>query len=166
MAPEQILGMQLDGRADLYALGCVAWWLFTGKEVFSRDGGEAKLLHEHIHDPVPPLAATAPGWFPPELEELLRACLAKDANQRPASARELGARLRAIAIPAEYAWTDARAVAWWRDYRAPVPAPNVPSGEVQVIMPGRSTVERPLDATSASAFDATIVGQSPERSST
>jgi serine/threonine protein kinase len=145
MPPEQILGMPLDGRADLYALGCVAWWLVTGNEVFVRDA-EAKLLHRHIYDPVPSLAAVAPGWIPPELETIIAACLAKDANDRPANARELGARLAAIHIPDEYAWTVGRARAWWGDYRAPQPVPNVPSAEVQVIMPG------------ASAFDATIAG--------
>ena len=40
--------------------------------------------------------------------------------------------------PDEYAWTLGRARAWWSDYRAPQPAPNVPSAEVQVIMPGAS----------------------------
>ena len=145
MSPEQILGMPLDGRADLYALGCVAWWLLTGSEVFARDV-EAKLLHKHIYDTVPVLAAAAPGWIPRELEDVIAACLAKDANARPATARELGAQLAAIAIPDEHAWTVARARAWWSDYRAPQPAPNVPSAEVQVIMPG------------ASAFEPTIMG--------
>ena len=146
MAPEQILGMALDGRADLYALGCVAWWLLTGGEVFPREA-EAKLLHRHIYDPVPSLAAAAPGWIPAELETIIAACLAKDANARPANARELGAQLAAIQIPAEHAWTAARARAWWSNYRAPQPMPNVPAGEVQVIMPG------------ASAFDPTVTRQ-------
>jgi len=137
MAPEQILGMQLDGRADLYALGCVAWWLLTGREVFEREA-EAKLLHKHIYERAPSLAAAAPGWIPAELEAIIAACLAKDANDRPANARELGARLAAIRIPDEHAWTAARARAWWSDYRAPQPVPNVPSAEVQVIMPGPS----------------------------
>src|SRR5262249_41770569 len=53
MAPEQILGTQLDGRADLYSLGCVAWWLLTGREVFSREAGEAKVLHKHMYEPLP-----------------------------------------------------------------------------------------------------------------
>jgi len=154
MSPEQILGMALDGRADLYALGCVAWWLLTGKEVFARDGGEAKLLHRHITDPVPALATMATAWFPPALA----ACLAKDPDARPPNARELGKLLRAIEVPDEYAWTEGRAHAWWTAYRAPQPAPNVPAGEVQVIMPGRTTNDRPLDATGASAFDVTIHG--------
>jgi hypothetical protein len=146
MSPEQILGMQLDGRADLYALGCVAWWLLTGHEVFPREA-EAKLLHKHIYDPVPSLASQMTTWCPPELEALIASCLAKDVNERPVNARKLGTALGAIQIPAEHAWTPARAFAWWREYHAPVPAPNVPSAEVQVIVPVRS------------AFDATIANQ-------
>jgi serine/threonine protein kinase len=145
MSPEQILGMPLDGRTDLYALGCVAWWLLTGGEVFAREA-EAKLLHKHIYDPVPALVTVVRGWVPAELEALIIACLAKDANDRPATARELGTKLAAIEIPGEHAWTAARARAWWSDYRAPLPVPNVPSAEVQVIMPG------------ASFFDVTIAG--------
>jgi eukaryotic-like serine/threonine-protein kinase len=57
MAPEQIFGMQLDGRADLYALGCCAWWLLAGGEVFDRRGAEGKILHKHVHEPVPSLRA-------------------------------------------------------------------------------------------------------------
>jgi serine/threonine protein kinase len=160
MAPEQILGMQLDGRADLYALGCVAWWLLCGKEVFARDVGEAKLLHRHVYEEVPPLASVMTTWFPPELEAVIRACLAKDPDHRPRTARELGAMLRDIPIPGEYAWTNARAIAWWQGYRAPAPVPNVPSGEIQVIMPGRSTSDRPIDATGGKAFDVTVIGKS------
>ncbi|CAN5682437.1 hypothetical protein BH11MYX1_BH11MYX1_08240 [soil metagenome] len=160
MAPEQILGMHLDGRADLYALGCVAWWLLSGKEVFARDVGEAKLLHRHIYEEVPPLASAMTTWFPPELEAVIRGCLAKDSNQRPPNARVLGEMLRTIPIPGEYAWTNARALAWWQSYRAPAPAPNVPSGEIQVIMPGRRTADRPTDATAGKAFEVTIVGKS------
>src|SRR5262245_45464004 len=78
MAPEQILGMPLDGRADLYALGCCAWWLLTGHEVFPREP-DARILHRHIYDEIPSLAASMPGWCPPELEAVIAACLAKDA---------------------------------------------------------------------------------------
>ena len=160
MAPEQILGMQLDARADLYALGCVAWWLLSGKEVFARDGGEAKLLHRHIHEEVPSLASVMTSWFPPELEAVIRACLAKEANERPPNARVLGASLREIPIPTEYAWTNARAVAWWQSYHVATPAPNVPTDEIQVIMPGRGTADRPIEATGGPAFEVTVVGKS------
>jgi len=135
MAPEQILGMQLDGRADLYALGCVAWWLLAGKEVFPRELGEAKLSRAHIYDEPPSLRAAAPGWIPDELAAAIASCLAKDLDDRPADARALAARLRAIAIPPEHEWTDARALAWWRDYKPPAPVPDLPSTEMHVIVP-------------------------------
>jgi serine/threonine protein kinase len=140
MAPEQILGMELDGRADLYALGCCAWWLLAGREVFSRDVGEAKLLNRHISEPLPRLADHVRGWFPIELEAVLASCLAKDAEMRPANARVLAAQLRAIPIPPQYDWNDAHAVAWWTSYQPKTAAPNVPLSEVQVIMPGSATV--------------------------
>jgi hypothetical protein len=78
MAPEQILGMQIDGRADLYSLGCVAWWLLAGNEVFTREGGDAKVLHRHIYEELPSLRERVRGWLPQELEDIVRACLAKE----------------------------------------------------------------------------------------
>jgi serine/threonine protein kinase len=159
MAPEQILGMQLDGRADLYALGCVAWWLLAGREIFAREAGEAKLLHKHIYDELPPLRSQVSSWVPPELEAILASCLAKDVESRPADARALAAQLRAIRIPAEHAWTPERAIAWWREYRPVAPQPDLPTGEVQVIMAG-SAAERSPAATGENALAKTLVGPS------
>jgi serine/threonine-protein kinase len=145
MAPEQILGMQLDARSDLYALGCVAWWLLAGNEVFKREGAEAKILNKHIYDPIPSLRAAVRGWCPPELEEVIASCLAKAIDERPANARELAARLKAIPIPAEHAWTEARAIRWWNEYSPPAkPEAAVATGDQQVIMPGSNTAQRPL----------------------
>jgi serine/threonine protein kinase len=138
MPPEQILGMPLDGRADLYALGCCAWWLLAGRELFRRDLSEAALQHAHLHDPPPSLGGVMRGWCPAELERVIEACLAKDPERRPSDARALAAMVRAIPIPDEHAWTDARAAAWWRDYRPPAPAPTVATAEVQRIGPGRT----------------------------
>lgn len=142
MAPEQILGMPLDGRADLYALGCCAWWLLTGHEVFRRDEGGAKFLNKHIYDPPPSLRLAMRTYCPPQLEQILAACLAKQPEERPANARELAAQLRAIPIPDEHAWTEDRARAWWAEYRPPIPATPPTVSNVQVIMPG-STEPRP-----------------------
>ncbi|HET9623644.1 MAG TPA: serine/threonine protein kinase [Kofleriaceae bacterium] len=155
MAPEQILGMQLDGRADLYALGCCAWWLLTGHEVFPRGDAEAKLLHRHIYEPVPSLAAHMAGWCPPALEAIVTACLAKDVADRPSDARALAAQLRAIEIPDAVAWTAHDAVAWWAAHQPVAPPAPAATGEVQVIMPGR-TDQRPVAATSDSAIAQTI----------
>jgi serine/threonine protein kinase len=156
MAPEQILGMQLDGRADLYALGCCAWWLLTGREVFPREpGAEAKILHKHIYEPVPSLAACMAGWCPPALEAVVTACLAKDLADRPSDARALAAMLRAIEVPAELGWSGEHASAWWRAYRPEVPVAGLATSEVQVIMPGRND-QRPVAATSDTAIAQTI----------
>jgi len=162
MAPEQILGRQLDGRADLYALGCCAWWLLTGREVFAREPGEVTILHKHLQDPVPPLAANMSGWCPPALEAVIAACLAKDIADRPSDARALAASLRAIELPAELAWTGEQASAWWRAYRPEVPAAGIATSEVQVIMPGRND-ERPVAATSDTAIAQTVASGPPIR---
>jgi serine/threonine protein kinase len=167
MAPEQIFGMQLDGRADLYALGCCAWWLLAGGEVFDRGGAEGQILNKHIHDPVPPLRAAVRGWCPAELEAVIASCLAKEIDRRPASARELADRLRAIEIPAEHAWTPRHAQAWWSAYQQPA-APEVAAPtEVQVIMPGgterrSSAPPQPAPRAEGDALAATVA--SPRRS--
>jgi serine/threonine protein kinase len=141
MAPEQILGMQLDGRTDLYALGCVAWWLLAGGEVFSRAEGEGKLHRAHMYENPPSLRAKVARWLPEELEKAILDCLAKEPEKRPADARELAARLRGIQIPDEHAWTDTRAIGWWKAWQPPAPAPSVPSAEVQVLVPRKSERE-------------------------
>jgi len=156
MAPEQILGMQLDGRADLYALGCVAWWLLAGGEVYSRDGGEGKVLHRHIYEDLPGLRSRMRTWCPPELEAVIASCLAKDIAARPADARALAAQLRAIPIPAEHAWTEDHALAWWREYRPAAAASDLPSDQVQVIMPGSTREQRPAAATDDRAIAPTL----------
>jgi serine/threonine-protein kinase len=144
MAPEQILGMQLDGRADLYSLGCVAWWLLTGREVYDREAGEAKLHQQHIFEPLPSLRGMCgEQWLPDELERVIASCLGKEPAERPADARALAAQLRAIEIPAQHAWTEAVAQRWWQSYRPPAPAPNLPSNEIQVVMARRTEPEAP-----------------------
>ena len=158
MPPEQILGLQLDGRADLYALGCVGWWLLTGREVFSREGGEGKVLQRHIYDPLPSLRAQVTGWLPPPLETVMASCLAKEVGDRPKDARDLAAQLRAIGIPESEQWTHARAIAWWDKYSPRPDAPRVATAEVQMIMPVRE-IDQTVDLATDEHDDvATSVG--------
>ncbi|MBP9087637.1 MAG: serine/threonine protein kinase [Kofleriaceae bacterium] len=116
MSPEQAKGLSLDGRSDLYALGCVAWWLLTGREVFPAES-DAAVYYNHLYEPVPNLMEQAPQWIPPQLALLITACLQKEAIHRPASAKDLADQLRAIELPPELWWTADKAQQWWHTYR-------------------------------------------------
>jgi serine/threonine-protein kinase len=117
IAPEVVLGTATDHRVDIYALGCVAYWLVTGKLVFEGPT-PIKVMSDHIHTPPPSPSSRAPSPLPPELEALILACLAKEPAQRPASAAHVQAWLRAIRL--ETPWTSERADAWW-SARSPAP---------------------------------------------
>jgi serine/threonine protein kinase len=110
IAPEQAMGTALDARADLYALGCVAYWLLTGQLVFTAAAPLEFIVQHASALPTPPSARTAQA-IPAALDELVLACLAKDPAERPQSARELSTRLAAISGAGD--WTQAQARAWW-----------------------------------------------------
>jgi serine/threonine-protein kinase len=112
MPPEVALGKPLDGRTDLYALGCVAYWLVTGRLVFA---GESfyDVVAKHLHEQPEPPSRHAPHGVPAELEALILACLEKEPARRPATAGELARKLRAV--PLTERWDDDRAEAWWRE---------------------------------------------------
>jgi serine/threonine protein kinase len=137
IAPESAFGDRtVDGRADLYALGCVAWWLLTASEVFPRDDEENAMI-AHAREPAPALGPRMKAWFPAELELVVASLLAKRPQERPDDARALAKWLRSIEIPAEHAWTVERAQAWWREHRpAAEPgepgAPKMPEGAEDV----------------------------------
>jgi serine/threonine-protein kinase len=111
MAPEMALGDgSVDGRADIYALGCVAYWLLTGQPVFAADTPVATLL-KHVQDePIPPSRRTELE-IPADLDTVILACLAKDPAARPQTAEELEARLRACSVGE---WTKDMAEEWWK----------------------------------------------------
>ena len=120
MAPEQALGQAVDGRADIYAVGCLAFWLLTGKHVFSAESPTAMLM-QHLQTPPAPPSEKTTAPVPKALDDLVLACLAKDPEKRPQSARELSLRLGEI--QGAHAWTHERARQWWQTHRPdPVPA--------------------------------------------
>jgi serine/threonine protein kinase len=144
MAPEQALGLEVDGRADLYALGCVAWWLLTGKLVFPANDTLALLAAHMTHVP-PPLRPLVQGPLPAELERLIERCLSKNPAERPASARELAQALRTISFEAADAWTVQRARAWWEqiERRQPTSKPPSPGLEtMDTILSGKPNAVR------------------------
>ncbi len=123
IAPEQALGSApIDRRADIYAAGCVAYYLLTGAPVFSGDTPMAVVIH-HAHTPPTPPSQRTSQPIPPALDALVMACLAKNPEERPQSARELSRQLAAIEQVSP--WTDARALEWWEAHQpqsAPVDA--------------------------------------------
>jgi serine/threonine-protein kinase len=122
MAPEQALGADhLDTRADIYAVGCVAYWLLTGQLVFTADTPSALLL-QHIQTPPPAPSARAELPVPASLDRVVVSCLAKSPADRPQSAKELARRLAEVDLPA--AWTEDRCREWWERHS---PAPRAVS---------------------------------------
>jgi serine/threonine-protein kinase len=110
MAPELAQDGAVDGRADLYSLGCVAYYLLTGRIVFEAETALQMLLKHLQEPPVPPSHVARPGTVPPELERLVLACLSKQPSSRPAGAAELSRALEEIRIEP---WTQEQAEYWW-----------------------------------------------------
>jgi serine/threonine protein kinase len=91
-APEQIQGQVVDGRADQYALACVAYQLLTGWVPFQRDQGMAVLL-AHLSEPPPSLVARRPG-LPAAADRVLARALAKVPEKRYPTCAEFADALR------------------------------------------------------------------------
>ena len=115
MAPEQAADRSnVDTRADIYATGCVAYWLLTGELVFTGETAMAMLLHHAQTPPAAPSTRTALP-IPGALDRIVLACLAKDPAARPQSARELSLRL--AAVEGAGAWTEERTRDWWMTHQ-------------------------------------------------
>src|SRR5580693_358509 len=98
MAPEQIEGREVDGRADQYALACAAFELLAGVVPFERDQDVA-VLYAHLSEPPPSLAARRPG-VPAAADEVLARALAKAAADRYPTCRHVTDALRhAFGLP-------------------------------------------------------------------
>jgi eukaryotic-like serine/threonine-protein kinase len=113
MAPEIILEGEVDERADVYALGCVAYYLLTGQLVFEADTS-MKMFVNHLQTaPIPPSQRTELP-VPREVDEFVLACLAKDPAKRPQNAAE-ALRLLGRCRSSE-TWDGDAAKAWWETH--------------------------------------------------
>jgi hypothetical protein len=111
MAPELALGnSDLDARADLYGLGCVAYWLTTGCLVFDEKGATAMMLAHLQKAPVAPSTRTDLG-IPACLDRAIMMCLAKKPAERPASAEAFAGLLESCGDIGS--WTPEDAKHWW-----------------------------------------------------
>jgi serine/threonine-protein kinase len=110
VAPEQaVAGRDIDGRADLYGLGALLYFLVTGVPPFRRDT-PASVLRAHASEPVrPPRELRAD--IPADLEAVILRCLAKRPEDRYGDARALADALGACSCATQ--WDDTRAEDWW-----------------------------------------------------
>ncbi|MEZ5407664.1 MAG: serine/threonine-protein kinase [Acidimicrobiales bacterium] len=142
-APPETFANQRDERSDLYSLGSTVYQLVTGHAPFWRPGEDSlnPLLYRLVNEPAP---RVAPELAPPALDDFLQRCLAKDPDNRPATAAACVAELRAIRAGAA------------------VPAGPVPDLVATVVAPAvlDSTVVAPA------VLDSTVVAPAAPRIST
>ncbi|HEU4681665.1 MAG TPA: serine/threonine-protein kinase [Gemmatimonadales bacterium] len=110
IAPETVRGDRAaDHRVDIYTLGCVAYWLVTGRLVFQAPNA-IQLMYQHANSaPIPP-SQRSEFEISPALDSVILACLAKFPEERPQSAAELASRLAAAVGDG---WTEEQAHRWW-----------------------------------------------------
>jgi serine/threonine-protein kinase len=112
----------IDGRTDIYSLGCVAYWLLTGHLVFEGSTALRTMVMHLNEEPVPPSQRTEIE-IPAALEQIIMQCLEKDPAHRPQTAEELSMALAACeTVPV---WDREKAARWWETCQpAPVVAPS------------------------------------------
>ena len=94
MAPEQAQGTEVDGRADIYALGIILFEMLTGKQPYEADTPMAVAI-KHITDPVPHIRQSNPK-LPEGMETVIQKAMAKNKNDRYSTAVELTDALREV----------------------------------------------------------------------
>ncbi len=97
MAPEQIEGQAVDGRADLYALGVILFEMLSGGHLPFEHTDQVEMMDAHLHTPPPPISQFAP-TVPPVLEQVVMRLLAKDPEERYPSAEAVIEVLESIHV--------------------------------------------------------------------
>ena len=110
MAPELALGEDFDHRADIYSLGCVAYWLLTGNLVFEGETPMKVMLAHIDHEPPPP-SRISELPISHAMDSLVLSCLAKDPATRPGTAAEASERLRECSLDSP--WRPLDSERWW-----------------------------------------------------
>ncbi|MDH5196994.1 MAG: serine/threonine protein kinase [Gemmatimonadota bacterium] len=125
MAPEQACGGEVDARSDLYAVGCVAYWLVTGELVF-RGRTSMQVMAHHLQTAPERPSHRSELPIPAAFEAVILSCLEKDPARRPQNAAELDAALAACETGTP--WTPDRARKWWALHQPTVVAGQTAGG--------------------------------------
>ncbi len=96
MAPEQIKAEQIDGRTDIYALGCMLYEMITGRMPFEGSTVLAILSKHLMENPAPPSVRRPELQIPPAIDHLIMTAIAKDREQRPATMEIYGEQINAL----------------------------------------------------------------------
>jgi eukaryotic-like serine/threonine-protein kinase len=137
LSPEAIKsGDLVDGRSDIYALGCVGYFLLTGYPVF--DGSSiVEICAHHLHTPPQPPSRRSPA-VPADLDAMILKCLAKSPEERFI---DVGALREALGqSSAEATWSRTDALAWWAARRSAAP----PASRPQTLPPEAQTISADL----------------------
>jgi serine/threonine-protein kinase len=117
MSPEQaVADRPIDGRSDIYAVGCLAYWLVTGQLVFTGRTAVETIL-QHVQATPVPASQRTELQIPASLDRLILDCLEKNPENRPATADAVTARLTAVELADS--WTSEDAWHWWQRFAKP-----------------------------------------------
>jgi eukaryotic-like serine/threonine-protein kinase len=154
-APEVLAGTPIDGRADLYSLGCTLFRLLTGKTPFPNANGPVAVMMAHLHQPPPRVTDRVPG-LPPALDAVIATAMAKDPSRRFQTAGDLAAAavdaLRGGAASATAPWTvvpsgevssyPRQAEPWWQSPAGPRTMMS-PAGQPTQLRPATPPAPQP-----------------------
>lgn len=142
MAPEQVRGDEVTYATDLYAIGCVGYYLLCGRYPYASTTSEG-YMRAHVELPIPSLPDSVRALTPDGLVQLVTRCLAKKAENRPMSARALGNALRRVGEGCAGTFTESDLRDFWRDRDAIVSATSAHRQEsLERVAPGPKRVVR------------------------
>jgi eukaryotic-like serine/threonine-protein kinase len=137
MSPEQVKNESLDARSDIYALGCVGYYLLTGKLLF-EGGDDRDKMRRHVEEtPLRP-SQKSDQDIPQAMDDLIMACLQKRPEDRPKNADELALAFRA-SVPE--GWGADQIGDWWREHGLPK---RPSSSTTSIAQPSESPLKKPL----------------------
>jgi serine/threonine protein kinase len=137
MAPEQILGHETDGRTDIYALGCVAYYALCGELAFPTNPDPMATMLAHLQSDPPPLGPRVKRASAEGLAAVVMRCMARRPEDRPPSMSALRRELNALEYSDLDRWTEEAASDWWdqhvprRTSTRPVSGPLAPKVSVR-----------------------------------